>query len=448
LIGLAIAALTVFLAASAPAKNTAKKPQSAASPQAAITWNDHAWTIVSQSQHAREVTPPATRAIFQPEGLLYLGYVQTAVYNAVVSIEGRYQPYGYSLFAPAGASAEAAVAQAAHDTLAYYLGAGLTAAQTTQLDAWLTDSLAAIPDGQSQSDGVSVGKAAALGIEAIRSNDGRDGLQGSYGTGPLKAGVWQVATGGLPFAQTPWIGFMHPFVLPKADRYKAAAPPGLSSHKWARDFTETKTYGRIDSAVRTPEQTATAYFWNANVVNQYNRAFRDVATQHSLDLADAARLMAMGNATVADAGMACFNQKYTYLFWRPYTAIRNEGAAGTPGLDGNVGTVGDPAWTPLLATPNHPEWPSAHGCVTSALAEVLANVLHTNHIDLTIWGAENGATSLTASRHFDTVDQIEDQIVDARVWIGYHYRNSVEAGVDLGGKVARYDVRHAFRPVD
>jgi hypothetical protein len=419
------------------------------SPQSVLDWNTHAWTLVSQAQHPREVTPPATRNLFQTEGLVYISYVQAAVYDAAVAIGGRYEPYGLSLFAPAGASADAAVAQAAHDILNYYLndpsGPYLTSTQIATLDGWLASSLAAIPDGQAKTDGISVGKAAALGIEAIRSSDGRNGPEGAYGTGPLAAGDWQITPGPFTFAQTPWAGFMHPFVLRSTDQFRVRAPSNLNSDAWAKDYNETKTYGRVDSTVRTAAQTETAYFWNANVINQFNRAFRDVATQHDMDLVDAAHLLAAGDMVVTDGALACFNQKYTDLFWRPITAIQNEGANGTPGLDGNPKTVGDPTWTALLTTPNHPEWPSAHGCVTAAFTEVLAGLLKTKNVDVTIFGAQTGASSLTTSRQFADIDEIKDQIADARVWIGFHYRSSVTAGLKLGEQVAKWDLDHAFK---
>jgi hypothetical protein len=412
------------------------------SPQSALDWNTHAWTDISLAMHPREVTPPATRNLFQPEGFLYMTYVQAAVYNAVVAIEGRYQPYGFSLFAPDGASPDAAVAQAAHDTLSYYLAPWLTAAQVSQLDGWLSDSLAAIPDDQSKTDGVSVGRAAALGIIAIRTNDGRDGAEGNFGTGPVSPGVWVLTPGPFTFAQTPWLATMHPFMLQSTSQFRPGPPPSLHSSTYAHDLNEVKAYGSATSTVRSADQTKVAYFWNANAINQYNDAMRGVVTQHGLDLVDAARLLAQGNMTIEDAGMACWDAKYHYLFWRPITAIQNAG------IDGNPATDADPSWAPLLATPNHPEYPSAHGCVTGAFSEFLSRFLGTSHIDLTIKGAEGGATSLTATQHFDTTDDMRDQIVDARIWIGFHYRTSVEVGLDLGQKVASYDFRRNFRPVD
>ena len=412
----------------------------ALTPQTVLDWNSHAWTVVSQAQHPREVTPPTTRNLFQGEGFIYMTYTQAAVYDAVVAIEGRYQPYGLSLFAPDGASPDAAVAQAAHDVLSYYLAPWLTPAQVAQLDTWLTDSLAAIPDGQSKTDGISVGHAAALGIIAIRTNDGRDGPEGTFGTGQIAPGVWVLTPGPFTFAQTPWMATMHPFMLQSTSQFRAGPPPALGSGKSAKDLNEVKTFGSSTSTARSGDQTKTAYFWNANVINQFNDALRGVVTQHEMDLVDAARLLAMGNTSVVDASMACFDGKYHYLFWRPITAVQHAD------IDGNAKTEADPSWTPLITTPNHPEYPSAHGCVTGALTEVLKKALGSNHIDLTIKGAEGGATSLTTSRHFNTVQEMRDDVENARVWAGFHFRNSVKEGLKVGEKVAQYGLDRNFRP--
>ena len=158
-----------------------------------------------------------------------------------------------------------------------------------------------------------------------------------------------------------------------------------------------------------------------------------------MDLLDTVRLLAVGNMVPTDAGMACFDSKYTYQFWRPITAIRNAG------IDGNPATTADPAWTPLLTTPNHPEYPSQHGCVTSALAQVLANALNTSRINATIPGAQGGATTLTTRDIRHRAGSIT-QLVNARVWIGFHYRNSVVAGENLGTAVAKWELQRYFLP--
>ena len=157
------------------------------SPQSVLDWNTHAWTLISQAQHPREVTPPATRNIFQTEGLIYLSYVQAAVYDADVAIEGRYQPYGFSLFAPQGASPAAAVAAAAHDMLNYYVTEFPTIRRRRSMVS-MQPRWRRIPDGQAKTDGISVGQAAALGVTAIRSNDGRNAPTRVYGNpGPRRA---------------------------------------------------------------------------------------------------------------------------------------------------------------------------------------------------------------------------------------------------------------------
>src|SRR6185437_1052689 len=115
------------------------------------------------------------------------------------------------------------------------------------------------------------------------------------------------------------------------------------------DFNEIKSYGAVDSTVRSPQQTAIAQFWNASAVNQSNQGFQDVAISNRMDRVEAARVLAMGNLVDADAGIACWHSKYHYLFWRPIMAIRNAG------IDDNPATQPDPNWTPLLTTPNHPE---------------------------------------------------------------------------------------------
>jgi hypothetical protein len=416
----------VTLVASSSAKTGHRTGVSA---QVALDWNTNA---VNTIRAAVTTVDGAPRPLYQTEGLIYLSYVQAAVYDADVAIEGRYQPYGFSLFAPSGASPAAAVAAAAHDVLAYYFPD-----QKAALDALYATSLAGIPDGQAKTDGASVGQAAALGVIAIRSNDGRNALTAAYGVpGPVVAGHWQVVPPATA-AQTPWVAFMHPFLLHSASQFRPGPPPEPTSKSYKRDLAEAQAFGAKASTahttlMRTQAQTDTAYFWNANAINQYGQALRDVATQHGMDLADTTRLLAMGTLVVTDAAIACFDAKYTYLFWRPYTAIRN-GA--------------DPDWLPVLNTPNHPEYPSAHGCVTSALTQVIAKALGTDRINVDIWGAQAGATTLTVVRHFQSVGDIQSQIADARVWIGFHFRSSIITGLGVGNQVANWTLKRYFRPM-
>ncbi len=202
-----------------------------------------------------------------------------------------------------------------------------------------------------------------------------------------------------------------------------------------------QAYGSATSTVRTDEQTNIAEFWNANAINQINQAQRDLASAHGFDLVETARALAMANLTDSDAGIACFDAKYYYTFWRPVTAIQHAD------IDGNDGTTADPTWTPLLTTPNHPEYPAAHGCLTSSDAEVAAELLDTHRIEINIAGAVGrNVTTLTTSRHYATVEDLDREIVNARVWAGLHFRDSVQVGVDLGRDVADWALDRYFLP--
>jgi hypothetical protein len=229
---------------------------------------------------------------------------------------------------------------------------------------------------------------------------------------------------------------MRPFLLRSHSQFRAPAPPALNSALYAADLSEVKAYGAVNSSIRTADQTAVAYFWNANAISQYNQALRGVAVQHNLDLVDTVRLLTFGGLVSADAGIACFDSKYHYLYWRPVTAIR---------ADGNPA---DALWTPLLPTPQHPEYPSAHGCLTSAVAGVLVSFLGTTNLNVTIPGAENGAATLTTTRTYATQQQLDTELVNARVWIGFHYRNSVHAGENIGNAVADWGADRFFQPTD
>jgi hypothetical protein len=413
------------------------------SPTIALDWNSYAVDAVRAARTLDGVPPGgAPRALYQIEGMIYMAYVEAAVYDAVTKIEHRYRPYHHFEVGAGNASVQAAVASAAYSTLVHYLGD-----PSGTLAAHYAASIAALPADKTTTRGVAVGAAAAADIERLRTGDGLDASTAVFG-GPFtydasNAGQWQVVP---PFvsvgAQTPWVAFMRPFMLRRASQFRAQPPPALGSAQYAADFNETKDYGSATSAVRTADQTAVAQFWNANVINQQNQLYRDVAVQHGMDLVHTVHLMAMGSLTIADAGIACFDSKYTYLFWRPYSAIRNAD------LDGNAATTADPAWSPLLGTPNHPEYPAAHGCLTSALADVLERALGTQAIDVTIWGATGGGTTLTTQRHFADTQQLKDEIVNARVWAGLHWRNSVLAGNGVGDAVAGWALHRYFGSLD
>ena len=281
------------------------------------------------------------------------------------------------------------------------------------------------------------------------------GVSSSFPTKEPGPGVWRLTPPAFAAPQTPWVGSVQPFVLRNAAQFQPPPPPPLTSQRWTDDFTEVWTDGAVISGTRTTEQTATARFWTANVIRQYNRVGRDLSTTRGLDLLQTARLLAMINVVGADAQISVMHWKYEFLFWRPVTAIdplavTDDGFGPVPGFDdGNPGTSEEVGWRPLVATPNHPEYPAAHGSITSAVAEVLKVFLGSDQIEIDIHGfdASGPAGNLNATRHFDTATQLRTEIVNARVWAGVHYRGSGEAGVVLGHRVAAYDLAHAFRTI-
>jgi hypothetical protein len=268
--------------------------------------------------------------------------------------------------------------------------------------------------------------------------------------------VWRLTPPAFAAPQTPWVGDVRPFILQNADQFLPDPPPSLQSSQWLEAFNQIKMYGEATSSVRTSEQTAIARFWSANVVRQYNRAARDVADKQGLGLLQTARLTAMVNTVGADALISCLFAKYHYLFWRPVTAIdptavTADGFGPIPGFDDdNPATVEQLDWRPLLVTPNHPEYPAAHGTITSAMAEVFSSFLDTQRFNLDIHGfdAAGAAGNLNAVHHFDMPNDLRNEIIYARLWAGLHYHFSSVAGVVLGRNVAKYDVKHAFRPLN
>jgi vanadium-dependent haloperoxidase-like protein len=397
-----------------------------------------------------------TSGAFQGEGEVYMSYAATAVYDAVVAIEGGYEPYGPAISAPAGASVDCAVVEAAYRTLFHYFSSNATLAGT--LNGYYADALSNLngctTDG---GKGTGVGLAAANSIIALRTGDGRltpIGTTSLFATKDPGPGVWRL-TPPFALAQTPWLGSVQPFLLKSPGQFTTEPPIPLTSREWVRAFDEVKTYGRATNSPRTAEQTAIARFYTANVIRQFNIAARDLASAHVLNLLQTARLLAMVNTASADALMSVLNAKYKFLFWRPVTAIdptavTADGYGPVPGFDdGNPATVEEPGWRPLVATPNHPEYPGAHGTNTSAVAEVFSEFLGTDNIDLDLHGfdAAGPAGNLNAVRHYDTADELRSEVVNARLWGGIHYRFSSEAGVQLGRKTAHYGLNHAFRAV-
>ena len=360
-----------------------------------------------------------------------LAYVHAAIYDVVVALRGGYQPFAVTITAaPPSASIDAAIAAAAHRVLLT-----MFPADQAYIDGQYALALSAVVDGTPKSDGIALGEQVAQGLFSARVGDGWNAAV-SYvpGSGP---GVWQPTPPAFAAAIAPWMAQMRPFTFADPSRYRADPPPALDSALWAEDYEEVRSIGSATSSLRTAEQTEIARFYGEHAGIQYGRIFRDFAAAQQLSLEDNARLFAQLYVTSADALIACWDSKYHYAFWRPITAIR----AGD--TDGNDATVADPFWAPLLGTPAHPEYPSAHGCFTASIAEALAGFFGTKKVNITLTSTFPGSG---AARAFGSTDDMIREIIDARVYAGIHYRTSVARGAVLGRKVAQWVAKHYFGP--
>ncbi len=418
--GIALVFLAVVVLALGGAASSNAKSQATGTPDTYVAY----WDGVGSQAFTAAALSPA-------EGHVLFAYVAIAVYDSVMAVKGGHEPFAVDVDAPANTSAEAAVAAAARRVLEHYLPA-----QTGLVEAAYTSSLSGIADGQAKTNGITVGTAVADLLIVQRSDDGFRANVGYTPPNPAGPGDWVPTAATPPIG--PYLGRMRPFSLPSADRFRPGGPPALGSKKWADEYNEVKAIGsNALTTPRTADQTAAARFWAEAPVQQARGSFRMFVLDRQLDIADASRFMAMISVTYADGLIACFDAKYLYERWRPITAIR----AGD--TDGNTATVGDPSWTPLLpATPNHPEYPSAHSCITPAGGRVIARFLNTQQIDFTIPSVANPPAP---ARHFATPDALAYEVSNARIWGGIHFRSAVEEGVKISKRTADYVLAHNFK---
>ena len=359
---------------------------------------------------------------------VWLAYVHLAAFDAVNAIDHRFQPYLFTTNPPAGANEDAAAIAAAHRVLVNYFPT-----QKTPLDLQYGTSIAAISDTAANiSAGVAVGEASAQALIAARANDRL--LANVAYTPPVGPGFWQPTPPAFGPPLTPWLGQMVPFTMTSAAQFfPDEGPDALDSQQWIDDYNQVMTLGAINSTVRTPEQTEIARFWTEHTGQQYARAFRNLANQQGLNTSDTARLMAMLWAGYADAGIGCWNAKFSFSFWRPVTAILAGGA--------NPALVADPSWLPLVSTPSHPEYPSAHGCVTGAVSTILAGYFGTPNLAFTV----DSLVPNTVPYTFTSTNDLMHQVEMARIYAGFHYHHSVVQGRVLGIKVGHQLMQQYFR---
>jgi hypothetical protein len=396
-------------------------PSSARAIDPVLEWNQVA---LAATVTAAQGPNPQTRS---------MAIVHVAVHDAVNSITGQYQTYLSLGPAPVGASPEAAVIGAAHRALITLFSAP---SQVAIFDAARTASLAG--HGLSESDpGVGWGETVAGLVLALRGTDGASAAQFAYSApGAGNAGVWLPVGGAAPVL--PGWGKVTPWVLRSASQFLPDEPPALDSGRYARDYNEVKDLGAATNTTRTAEQSDIARFWLASPSLIWSAAARQVVEARGLDLSSSARAFALVYLAGADAGIACWDAKYTYNFWRPFTAIRNGDA------DGNDDTVPDSGWVAFLTTPQHPEYPSGHATNSSAMAMMLALLFGDDPgVNLTITSPTNAGFV----RHWTTFSEGLDEVIEARIYSGFHYRTSMETGARLGRQVARFVKNHALGPV-
>jgi hypothetical protein len=364
-------------------------------------WNARCANLLGQ---AKIGTPPSVRV---------MAYVQTAAFEAANAVSQRYPGAMQSRDAK-GASIEAAVAAAHRAALLKMLPA-----QQTAIESAYQVALSSVPDGAGKAAGIAVGEQAAARLFAQRAEDAI--APESYR--PQTAPGTYVPTATPAVTQWPQ---RKPWLMKTVSDFRPAGPPALNSATWVRDYNEVKAIGARNSTQRTAEQTAIGKFWDYSLPAIYFGAMRSVAEQPGRDVTRNALLYAMAAQAMDDALIAVFDAKYQYNFWRPVTAIRNGD------IDGNDATERDPSWAPLIDTPMHPEYPSAHGILAASVGAVLKVDLGNGPVPVltTVSPTANGS-----ARSWNSIDDFVQEVGLARVYAGIHYRTSVEVGADMGRRI-------------
>jgi hypothetical protein len=415
---------------------------SAAPPEEADASSVTQWNLTAVSTLAG-LPGPAGGA--PPAQAINMGMVQGAVYDAVNAITPKHhRPYLLDRRFGNRASDAAAVATAAYlvlknivETVPQSIDFPARGTVLASLETQYNAATNAIPDSPFKDQGIAAGTAAAQAMIDARQDDGRFGP--SQWVPNSAPGHWSPIPG-LPNDPTPWVGGVTPFLLESSSQFRSAGPPALSSAAWAADFNEVKALGRATGSTRTDQQTYIARWWQSSPIVSWNDVARQLIARNHLDVSDSARLLAMQNLAAADAAINIWNDKYHFDFWRPWNAIVRASE------DGNAATVADPSWTALITAP-YPDHPSGHLGQDSS---------HTTVLRMFFGDAPAGGYQITsgatnhggaATRTFASFSQAVNEIVEARIWAGLHYRTADLQAVQLGTNVADYAAANYFESV-
>jgi len=431
---------------------TVALPQAAHAQEPVSYWSGIAKTVIIDMA-ARGGSPSAVD----------FAYVHIAIYDAVNAIDKRYTVFAVTPDTFTDDASEPAAVAAAAAAILKALFPGQQTFVNTQYNAYI----ALIPNGDAKTRGIAIGNEVAAKFLALRNPGprqdlGQDGRNAAcadnaalcyvFGSGP---GVYQITPGAADPPATPaaqWVGLLKPFAVKSQSQFRADGPPDLTSAQWADDYNETKTFGgdAAHSPTRTQEQTNIGWYYTDNPGAYGNRIIRQIAADQHLELADSARYFAQTYVTLADTFINCWDSKRYYNFWRPVTAIR----AGA--TDGNDATEPDITWVPLATTPNHQEYPSAHGCFTGSVMNAAENFFGTKKLTLNLIACSvpghtcsNTTTGAGGVNHaFDRTQDALKEVIEGRIFGGMHYRTSVVHGIVMSNKVAHFVAKNYFLPVE
>lgn len=381
----------------------------------------HADAVTDWNVIALNATAVPPNSILQSRAL---AIVHGAIYDALHAIDRRGGAYAIDVEAPAGTSVEAAVVAAAYGSLVR-----LAPAERPMLDAALNVSLSRIPDGNGKTDGTALGQQIAEKLLELRSTDGA-ATKIAFAAKP-GIGLYQLTPPqSLPAILPQW-GFVTPFVLRSRTGLGFNGPPAVASAQFARDFEEVKNVGARHSATRTADQTAAAIFWTVQTAVPWHAAARAASAAKGLSLSENARLFALLSMASADSQIIAFEEKYKRPHWRPITAIRAATGLSIAALKGDSG------WEPLLVTPPHPEYPSAHATFSGAAEAVLRGFFGNDEINVSVTAP--GPFGVTRTYH--KFSELTEEVDNARVWGGIHFRSADADGSEVGRKIGAITLR-------